>query len=411
MDRVVGQLVILPSLHGSGFGNQIGMLLLHIALAALTGRTLVLPRFHQPTQHRSKQSNPNDDGGLSANDALNLTAFAPLARVIPRRTAAYDIGLLTYSAGDTTGRRPLKLPPSPLPPLLAAAKLLRSNSVCEEGVGAGGRCGVRDIVYCHLPKCRDRTKRACKKLDGGCARTSQRLPNNYLFAHRLPSLVCEENATNILELAGGLASDTESQGTLTQLARHQRSALKLLTLSDSLKATAAAFAKQLGPYAAIHARLPDVADSSMVEAEAYNKGVDPKELPKLIQSLLARRKLPPSLPSAAGEWTLYVASNRPSAVKALLPKIASAVASAGLATNVRIKCWHDLLAKEDGLRAALIEHELCVNAPLGFAGSPFSTWANLIGARRVANGGRPYVDLQSGALVPACAAASSASGL
>ena len=109
---------------------------------------------------------------------------------------------------------------------------------------------------------------------------------------------------------------------------------------------------------------------------------------------------------SAGEWTLYVASNRPSAVRALLPKIAAAVASAGLATTVRVKCWHDLLAKEDGLRAALIEHELCVNAPLGFAGSPFSTWANLIGARRVANG-RPYVDLQTGALVPACAAAAS----
>ena len=410
MDRVVGQLVILPSLHGSGFGNQIGMLLLHIALAALTGRTLVLPRFHQPTQHRSKQSNPNDDGGLSANDALNLTAFAPLARVIPRRTAAYDIGLLTYSAVDTTGRRPLKLPPSPLPPLLAAAKLLRSSSVCEEGVGAGGRCGVRDIVYCHLPKCRDRTKRACKKLDGGCARTSQRLPNNYLFAHRLPSLVCEENATNILELAGGLASDTESQGTLTQLARHQRSALKLLTLSDSLKATAAAFAKQLGPYAAIHARLPDVADSSMVEAEAYNKGVDPKELPKLIQSLLTRRKLP-SLPSAAGEWTLYVASNRPSAVKALLPKIASAVASAGLATNGAYQVLARSIGKGRWAARGADRARALRECAIGICGQPLldvgqPDWSEACGEWR-----RPYVDLQSGALVPACAAASSASGL
>ena len=66
--------------------------------------------------------------------------------------------------------------------------------------------------------------------------------------------------------------------------------------------------------------------------------------------------------------------------------------------------------------AALVEHELCVRAPLAFAGSPHSTWANLIGARRVAAGRRndepdasraAYVDLHSGAFLPACAAGSS----
>ena len=38
-------LVVAPTLHGSGFGNQIGMLLLHVSLASLSRRTLVLPPF------------------------------------------------------------------------------------------------------------------------------------------------------------------------------------------------------------------------------------------------------------------------------------------------------------------------------------------------------------------------------
>ena len=55
--------------------------------------------------------------------------------------------------------------------------------------------------------------------------------------------------------------------------------------------------------------------------------------------------------------------------------------------SLRLASWDDVVvhrgtAPFGGLRDALIEHELCVTAPNGFAGSQFSTWSNLIGARR-----------------------------
>ena len=45
-------LIVRGMLHSSGFGNQVGMLLQHVALAAHTGRVLVLPHIHQPAEHR-----------------------------------------------------------------------------------------------------------------------------------------------------------------------------------------------------------------------------------------------------------------------------------------------------------------------------------------------------------------------
>ena len=187
-------LVVQPSLHGSGFGNQVGMLLLHVALAALSGRSLVLPPFHQPLQHSCTR---RDTAGVPADEVFNLTALAPLAHVVSRRQQqplpdggdGGDAARLTFAAAAVrTKPRPLRLAPAPLPPLLAAGRLLRKRTACEEG--AGGRCDVRDVAYCHLPSCRVRTKRSCRRLTGGCTRTSQRLPNNYLFAHRLSPLLC-----------------------------------------------------------------------------------------------------------------------------------------------------------------------------------------------------------------------------
>ena len=58
------------------------------------------------------------------------------------------------------------------------------NSADEGGSGsAHDRCSF--IGYCHLPGCRSRTRRACRRLPSGCSRSSQRLPSNYLFAHVL----------------------------------------------------------------------------------------------------------------------------------------------------------------------------------------------------------------------------------
>ena len=132
---------------------------------------------------------------------LNLSAFAPLARVVSRRQLAPTIGslkwhehaTLTFSAAAGGERaRPLRLKPAPLPALLAAAQLLGERASCEEG-GDGG-CAVQHVAYCHTTTCRSRTRRACKRLAGGCARTAQRLPNNYLFEHRLGPLLCAEGS-------------------------------------------------------------------------------------------------------------------------------------------------------------------------------------------------------------------------
>ena len=51
-DTRASYFIVHPTLHGSGFGNQVGMMLQHIALAAHSQRTLVLPPFHVPPEHR-----------------------------------------------------------------------------------------------------------------------------------------------------------------------------------------------------------------------------------------------------------------------------------------------------------------------------------------------------------------------
>ena len=45
-------LVVHPELHTSGFGNQLGMLLQHLSIAALSHVQLVVPPLHVPVEHR-----------------------------------------------------------------------------------------------------------------------------------------------------------------------------------------------------------------------------------------------------------------------------------------------------------------------------------------------------------------------
>ena len=135
----------------------------------------------------------------------------------------------------------------------------------------------------------------------------------------------------------------------------------------------------------------------------------------MLAGLLTRmRNATSSSISSGGVRTLYVASNKPSAVRRQMEAIRAAIARAGF-RSLLVRGWHDLLASgkeeeeeaaaDEGLRAALVEHELCTLAPAGFAGSTVSTWANLIGARRWVAGHRDaYRDVHTGALVPACAA-------
>jgi hypothetical protein len=51
MPPPVAPLIVHPLLHESGFGNQFGMALQHLAITQLAGRDLVLPHFRQPREH------------------------------------------------------------------------------------------------------------------------------------------------------------------------------------------------------------------------------------------------------------------------------------------------------------------------------------------------------------------------
>ena len=433
-------LVVHPQLHGSGFGNQMGMLLQHVALAAFSGRTLVLPPVHQPREHQQRRR--GEVLSFSADAVFNLSTLAPLARVLSLRQTQLvpDTARLTFSAG-MGGRRPLRMPPVPVPPLVAAARMLSQHVVREED---GGSDGVRHISYCHLPSCRTRTKRACRRLANGCARSAQRLPNNYLFAHRLGPLLCGGNGSSTASHSSPGGASSSADAIESTLLAYQRDALSRLALSDELRAKAVGYAKLLGnSFFAVHARLRDVttAESARAAASAaaaaaaageYNKGVSSADLPRLLVSLLRTLHANATTKTAGDEVTmLYVASNRPATVREVLPAIATAMGRAGFG-HVLLRSWNDLAldpaqpstaqlgdptghggptggddGRLDGLRAALVEHELCTLAPRGFAGSPFSTWANLIGARRLLGGhpaDRAYRDLHSGAVVPACAA-------
>ena len=424
-------MVVHPHLHGSGFGNQVGMLLQHVALAAFSGRALVLPALHEPPEHRRR----GEAARLWTEDVLNLTAFAPLARVVSRRQLGPTIGSLKWhehatlpfsAAAGGERARPLRLKPAPLPALLAAAQLLGERASCEEG-GDGG-CAVQHVAYCHTTTCRSRTRRACKRLAGGCARTAQRLPNNYLFEHRLGPLLCAEGSPLLARspARGGAAAPDPSTRTLevaslaATLQRHERRALAQLTFAHSVRTRASAYARALGGrYFAVHARLRDAERTGSEGKAVYNKGVAAAQLPQMLATLVRRIR---SKDGGGGSAVrlIYLASNRPQTVGKLLPQIRAALSRAGF-DDVLVRGWLDVaradtgMAPPDGLLAALVELELCSLAPLGFAGSSFSTWANLIGARRWAAAASmavgderrrapAYVDLHSGASVPACAA-------
>lgn len=435
-------LVVHPTLHSSGFGNQVGMLLQHVAVAALGWRTLIVPPIHQPAEHRR---NNDDDSSLAADEAFNLSAFAPLVRVLSARQAHQEAALLrssgelTFSLIDGDSSRPVQLQPGPMPAVLAAIYLMRTKGACERNsASAGGRsCNV--IGYCHTVSCRTRTRRACRRLQKGCSRSAQRLPNNYLFAHRLPPLVCEpveaeddaKAASVGVQSAASLRAARAIEATEVTEASVldvQRRALHLLQLGDAVRHRSAALARRLGQYACVHSRMADVSDPS-------SKGMRPAELPARIGRLVRQLQPPqcegqegaravPSLAATAatvgGPWTLYVASNRPRVVSRLKGAIDAAVRDAVGSRpgwgrcSVTVRAWDDLLPHVDvsageawrqGLRAALIEHELCTTAPLGFAGGQFSTWSNLIGVRRYAMGvpaSRAYLDVEGGAAVADC---------
>jgi hypothetical protein len=482
--------IVDPVLHSSGFGNQCGMLLQHVALAALGGRTLVLPPIHQPAEHRRSAE---VEDSLQADEAFNLSSFAPLARVMSSRQLSFASAELTFASLHDS-QQPLHLTPEPSSLTAAVVRLLRQPDNCSASRSPRvtedeGRC--QSIIYCHLTSCRTHTRRACRRLPHGCSRTAQRLPNNYLFAHRLAPLLCVEGRSTSKssdELSGcrsgssqsassrllsnrrtdrgGIPTDDEAssggggdgvlfgsldllddQATDAILIRMQQCALRLLRLGESVRARASQLASRLGRYAAMHVRLADMADST-------SKGVRASDIAALIGRLVPRLGFPDcqsgeavahSFPGDAGSTaaitataasavtsavtaapiaaplsTLYVASNQPDTIRNLLPAIAAAASEAltrhrarrgcGPST-VRVSSWSELAEHvidepwRHGLRSALIEHELCVLAAHGFAGSQFSTWSNLIGARRRVSGvpsKRAYLDLQSGAVVASC---------
>ena len=459
-------LVVHPVLHGSGFGNQVGMLLQHVALAAYSGTVLVLPAIQQPPEHRAA----NEVEGtaayrLAAEQVFNLSAFAPLARVVDARQLPPSALSLNPLPGETATlptfsfglrRRPLRLPAMDgTPTLVAAARLLRAPyAICEEGhrsecEGFASTRGLRPVFYCHLPRCRDHTRRVCKRVAGGCSRPSQRLPNNYLFAHRMASLLCRGGGGSGGGGVGGGGGgggggDISAEATSSALERYERLALHHLELSDTVRAAAAPLVRELGDYVALHVRLSDAASptpsargvdptAAMGTAPPFrSKGLSVSDLPVVIARYVRQltadesRSGEASRPTGRGDGlTLYIASNRPDQVREAMPRISAAV-RVSLPTDafgsgrvpVRLRGWHDFdwaaggasvhapMRDPSGLWAALIEHELCVLAPRGFAGSAFSTWANLIGARRLSRGVAPrqaYVDLQSGETVPGCA--------
>ena len=188
------------------------MLQLHVSLAAVSRRTLVLPPIHLPLEHRSQTD--GGDNSLSADEVLDLAAFAPLTHVQSLRSwpaaPLLPRALFTFAElqhGKSSKRRmrshhPAQLAAEPVPALVAALGLLRGEAACDDrdsarqrgrrrpqhachGSGPSGdpspaaaasaaAGGARSsvVAYCHLPSCRSRTRRACKRLRGGCTRTA-----------------------------------------------------------------------------------------------------------------------------------------------------------------------------------------------------------------------------------------------
>ena len=261
---------------------------------------------------------------------------------------------------------------------------------------------------------------------GGTVRKYVRLGNNYYFARKLPWLLCSgklafavgvstpDTAVSVARrnMEDGMRrvlADDASQRFDELLSATEREILSRLELSGELRSAAADIAVSLGAYACVHVRLRDD-DTDAASEGAASKGLDKASL------LTALRALVPRL-HAGGARTIYVASNRPGAVRAMRADLETAVAvptpnhaaahTGGIGGGpLQLSTWNDVLhrgAVPTGLRAALLEHEVCATAPKGFAGSQFSTWANLIGARRwLAGWPDAYVDLTSGAVVPNC---------
>ncbi|KAL1519661.1 hypothetical protein AB1Y20_023179 [Prymnesium parvum] len=385
--------IVYPLLHSSGFGNQMGMLLQHLAIAARSGRTLALPPFHQPSSHREARAAPEL---LEADSVLNLTALSPIARVLPSRQLAAPLHLhsagmhATFSSLGATSPTPLFLPAAGSTPL-AALQLLASTALSHRLVG-----------YCHLLVCRQRMRRACRRVArrASCALRRHTLPNNYLFAHRLLEMLCvgrpPPSPLNAplppavlytppppsAPLTPTLPSNMNEpllRATAALLDHVQREALGRLVLAEGLRARARALARVLGRYAAVHVRLPDVAD-------AATKGINASELPALLRALAPRLRAHARHDGArGGRLVLYVASNRPNAIAGVRGALQAAVGA-----TVTVQDWRGVTDAKHGtgwvvhggLRDALVEHELCVQAPIAFYGSAFSTWANLIVARR-----------------------------
>ena len=220
--------VVHPMLHTSGFGNQVGMLLQHVAIARLSGRALVLPAIHQPAEHR-QQGEPAEESEIAVDAVFNLSSLsvddAPVlaARQLGSAVALGGSQHLTFSTvAAGASPVPLLMRPAPLPTTLAAVELLRRPDRCADGREDGSPshdCSA--IGYCHLVSCRTRTKRACRhrRRGGGCSRAMQRLPNNYLFAHRLPALLCGQLDS------GDAAVDGATRRGLRSLWRHEYLAL------------------------------------------------------------------------------------------------------------------------------------------------------------------------------------------
>ena len=139
-------LLVHPVLHASGFGNQVGMLLQHVALAALTNTTLVLPAIQQPEEHRDKREKRSDMYSIPSDRVFNLSSFAPLANVLSPQQLLSSQPSLTLPEGDAplptfsfgVKHRPLQLPAVnqpqarvKLPTLSAVTKLLTNGAASD----------------------------------------------------------------------------------------------------------------------------------------------------------------------------------------------------------------------------------------------------------------------------------------
>lgn len=456
-------LIVHPELHGSGFGNQLGMLLQHLSIAALGRAQLVVPPLHVPVEHRQARAFAEV---LHADEVFNFSTLSPLVNVTAFRRVSWLQWMARHREvvskkmrvfaplpdsrsgrlGEWTSPPIVRVSPRTKRADLSMIEILRMNR-SRWGWVSGSSSQIWG--YCHTVACRGQTRRAasreCRRQTfgggtnrkygcGGTHRKYVRLGNNYYFARKLPWLLC---ATGIAFAVGvsnpatavrvarrnmedGIRIALEEEGASSGgyieelLSATEREMLSRLELSGELRSAAGEIATSLGAYACVHVRLRDD-EADAVSEGAANEGAASKGLDRA-SLLSALRVLAPRL-YTGGARTVYVASNRPRAVRAMRADLEAAVAAPtsshasvqigeGGGRQLQLSTWHDVLHRgvvPTGLRAALLEHEICATAPKGFAGSQFSTWANLIGARRwLAGWPDAYVDLTSGAVVPNC---------